>query len=129
VSDEPFPSAVGSSVVFENDRVRVWEMTLAPGEHCDYHQHHHDHVILYPGAGRMRGQEYGGAEWGLVQEAEPGFVMYRAVGNAGPLPPHRLKNLSDETVVHYIIELLGPSPSDSAGPWEHNDRGRVELPA
>jgi quercetin dioxygenase-like cupin family protein len=129
VSEESFPPAVGSTVLFENDRVRVWEMTLAPGEHCDYHRHHHDHVILYPQAGQMRGQEFGGQEWGLVQEAEPGFVMYRTVGQAGPLPPHRLKNTGTETVVHYIVELLGESPSASAGPWQHNDHGRIVLPA
>jgi quercetin dioxygenase-like cupin family protein len=124
VSESVYPSAVGSVVLFENARVRVWEMTLQPGDQCDYHQHHHDHVILYPEAGTMRGQELGQTDWGLVQDAEPGFVLYRTVGHAAPLTPHRIKNLSDVPVVHYIIELLDESPSAETLPWEHNDRGR-----
>ena len=33
---------VGSELLFENDRVRVWSMTLAPGESCEYHRHEND---------------------------------------------------------------------------------------
>jgi quercetin dioxygenase-like cupin family protein len=124
VSEVTHPPTVGSTVLFENQRVRVWELTLEPGAHREYHQHHHDHVILYPQAGTMRGQELGDPDWGIVQEAEPGFVLYRTVGNAAPLTPHRLKNLTDEPVVHYIVELLDESPSTEPQPWEHNDRGR-----
>jgi hypothetical protein len=58
----------------------------------------------------MRGQEFGEPNWGIVSDAEPGFVLYRTVG-AVPLRPHRLKNLSDVPVVHYIVELLDKSPS------------------
>jgi quercetin dioxygenase-like cupin family protein len=126
MSEAVYSPAVGSVVLFENARVRVWEMTLQPGDHCEYHQHHHDHVILYAQAGSMRGQELGQADWGIAQNADPGFVLYRTVGNTAPLTPHRLKNLSDFPVVHYIIELLDESPSAEALPWEHNDRGRFE---
>jgi len=28
---------VADAVVFENERVRVWEMTLEPGEASDFH--------------------------------------------------------------------------------------------
>jgi quercetin dioxygenase-like cupin family protein len=122
--DETFSSAVGSAVLFENDRVRVWEMKLEPGEYCDYHQHHHDHVILYAQAGTMRGQELGQADWGITQDAEPGFVLYRTVGSSAPLKPHRLKNLSDVPVTHYVIELLETSPSETDEPWVHNSRGQ-----
>jgi hypothetical protein len=123
MGEQAFSSSVGSTVLFENDRVRVWEMILQPGEHCDYHQHHHDHVILYAETATMRGQELGDADFGIVQDTEPGFVLYRTVGSAGPLNPHRLKNLSEVPVTHYIVELLETSPSPTVQPWEHNDRG------
>lgn len=123
MSETGYPSAVGSTVLFENDRVRVWEMILQPGEHCEYHQHHNDHVILYGQTATMRGQELGDEGWGIVQDTEPGFVLYRTVGSGGPLTPHRLKNLSDRPVTHYVLELLEPSPSPTVQPWAHNDRG------
>jgi hypothetical protein len=120
---QPFSSAVGSTVLFENDRVRVWEMILQPGAHCEYHQHHHDHVILYAETASMRGQELGDADWGIIQDTQPGFVLYRTVGSGGPLKPHRLKNLSGFPVTHYIVEMLETSPSPTVQPWQHNDRG------
>lgn len=125
MEESSYPDAVGTTLLFENDRVRVWEMVVDPGEYFDYHSHRHDHVIIYPQAATMRAQELGDPDWGIVQDAEPGFVLARTVGHARPLTPHRLKNVGDETVVHYIVELLEESPSESSSPWEHNDRGRM----
>ncbi|WP_433504051.1 hypothetical protein ACQP04_31005 [Pseudonocardia halophobica] len=119
------PTSPGDTLIFENDRVRVWSMTLAPGGMFDFHQHHHDHVVLWPDAGDAQAQELGDPDWGLVQHAEPGFVLYRTVGRTRPLPPHRIRNLGPEPVTHYIVELLEPSPSEESEPWVFNDRGRV----
>src|SRR5262245_61661671 len=38
--------SVGSNVVFEDDRVRVWVLKLAPGEQSDVHQHELDHLLI-----------------------------------------------------------------------------------
>ena len=84
-----YPEAPGDTLIFENDRVRVWSMTLEPGQLFDFHQHHHDHVVLWPEAGTAQAQELGDPDWGLVQEARPGFVLYRTVGHRAPLSPHR----------------------------------------
>ncbi|HEX6310906.1 MAG TPA: hypothetical protein VF152_04720 [Acidimicrobiia bacterium] len=37
---------VGSKVLFENDRVRVWELRLEPGERSDVHRHELDHILI-----------------------------------------------------------------------------------
>jgi hypothetical protein len=37
---------VATRVLFENDRVRVWEMDLAPGERSATHRHEHDYVLV-----------------------------------------------------------------------------------
>jgi len=36
---------VGTSKVFENDRIIVWEFVLEPGERTPCHTHHHDYVF------------------------------------------------------------------------------------
>jgi hypothetical protein len=120
-----FTSAPGNTLIFENERVRVWAMTLAPnGGTYDFHQHHHDHLILWPEAGRAQGQEYGQDGWGIEQVAEPGFAFFKTVGRSGPLHPHRLRNLEDHPVTHYIIELISePSPSEGPLPNQINDLG------
>ena len=37
---------VGTKVVFENDRVRVWVLQLAPGERSAVHRHDLDHLLI-----------------------------------------------------------------------------------
>ncbi|MCK0516519.1 hypothetical protein [Williamsia sp. DF01-3] len=123
------PPTPGDTLIFENDRVRVWSMTLEPGGMFDFHQHHHDHVVIWPAAGNAQGQELGDDEWGITQHAEPGFVLYKTVGSAKPLNPHRIRNLGNETVTHYVVELLETSPSETELPWQHNDRGSFTTPA
>ena len=36
---------VASRVLFEDDDVKIWEMTLEPGEHTDLHHHEHDYYL------------------------------------------------------------------------------------
>jgi hypothetical protein len=37
---------VGSKVVFEDERVRVWVLKLAPGERSAIHRHEVDHLLI-----------------------------------------------------------------------------------
>ena len=132
MEERTFSPNPGDTLLFENERVRVWSMTLGPYQEVDFHQHHHDHVIIWPSSGRAQGQqyesqEYGSDEWGIVQNAEPGFVLYKTVGSEHPLTPHRIRNLRDETVEHFIVELLEPSPSLTELPWAYNDRGEFSA--
>ena len=36
---------VGTRVIFEDDRVRIWELRLEPGEHSALHHHDHDYYL------------------------------------------------------------------------------------
>jgi len=36
---------VANHILYEDDDVRVWEMTLQPGEHTDLHKHEHDYIL------------------------------------------------------------------------------------
>lgn len=38
---------VATKVLFENDRVRVWEMALEPGERSDLHRHDLDYMLVF----------------------------------------------------------------------------------
>jgi hypothetical protein len=37
---------VGTEVVFENDRVRIWQLRLEPGERSAIHRHDLDNVLI-----------------------------------------------------------------------------------
>ncbi|MGE0387671.1 MAG: cupin [Gammaproteobacteria bacterium] len=36
----------GGTLLFENDRVRIWEMRLAPGERSRLHTHDRDYILV-----------------------------------------------------------------------------------
>lgn len=111
---------VGTDVLFENDRLRVWRMALAPGESSDLHVHQHDHVFVYANPSVMSATIPSEGS-NVRQPSDEGFVYYREVGSEG-LPPHQLTNVGDTVSVHYIVELLGPSASAVPQPAEHNGR-------
>jgi hypothetical protein len=46
VSTERQLGGVGTKVVYEDDRVRVWILKLAPGERSAVHQHELDHLLI-----------------------------------------------------------------------------------
>jgi hypothetical protein len=45
---------VGTRVVYENDRVRVWEMDLAPGDRSATHRHDLDYLLVFLAGDRIR---------------------------------------------------------------------------
>lgn len=112
---------VGTALLFQNDRVRVWEMVLAPGETCPPHRHTRDYLMVYPAAALIRS---GPADRPVVQRLGEGMVAYAAVGPAG-LDAHAITNVGAAESRHYVIELLGPSSAASPRPPEHNGRGEV----
>lgn len=44
---------IASKLLFENDRVRVWEMRLEPGQDGPVHKHDNDHVLIQISGDRM----------------------------------------------------------------------------
>jgi len=37
---------IATRVLMENDRVKIWEMDLAPGEESDIHEHTMDYILV-----------------------------------------------------------------------------------
>jgi hypothetical protein len=119
---DPYQPNPGETLLFENERVRVWSMTVDPGNAGLWHSHQHDHVLIWPWDGKSKGQMWGDDEPTTTQNAQESFVLFKAVGKSG-LHPHRLHNVDIATKTHFIVELLEPSPYEEEGPYVHNDRG------
>jgi beta-alanine degradation protein BauB len=115
---------VGTTLLFENDQVRVWEMVLPPGAECQPHRHQHDYLMLYSTPSTIEATLDDGRP--VLQHLDAGMVAYRAVGQAG-LEPHAISNAGPAASHHFVVELLGASSAPTARPPEHNGRGRTEL--
>jgi hypothetical protein len=51
-ADRPL-GAIADRVLFENDRVRIWEMKLDPGAEGPVHRHDLDHILVQIDGDRM----------------------------------------------------------------------------
>ena len=110
--------AVGTELLFENDRVRVWGMELAPGESSPHHRHESDYVYVYSTPSRIA-VDIPGRER-TVQDYEEGFVQYNVVGGG---IEHSITNVAEEPHQQFIVELKGPSSSED--PLRPQNNGRV----
>jgi quercetin dioxygenase-like cupin family protein len=94
---------VGSKLLFDNDRVRVWEVRLEPGDRCSFHSHTHPYfwTCVSEGTGRQRSSD-GAIRTGRYEVGQTYFSEHSV---ADPLV-HDLENVG-ETVLRFVtVELL-----------------------
>ena len=91
---------IGTALLFENDRVRIWEVRLAPGERGAPHHHELDHVLVQIRGDRIAVESAPDSPtpWGPYLEAPiaPGDFSYMRRGgietavNVGTEPFHEI---------------------------------------
>ncbi|MBV9663618.1 MAG: cupin [Actinobacteria bacterium] len=95
---------VGTKVVFENDRVRIWELKLAPREKSDVHRHDLDHILVLVSGDRIAVQpepDTGGPYKDyLAADVIPGMAVFVERGGV-----ETAINVGDEPYVEVIVEL------------------------
>jgi quercetin dioxygenase-like cupin family protein len=94
---------VGSRLLLENDRVRVWELCLEPGEESDLHEHTLDYVLIQVGGDRIAGvfEPDSANHQGIVEaEVAPGSVMFLERGNVA-----RARNVGRQPFHEIVVEL------------------------
>jgi hypothetical protein len=47
------PNMVATKLLFENHKVKIWEMRLQPGQRGELHKHKYDHVLVQVSGDRM----------------------------------------------------------------------------
>ena len=93
---------VADHVLFEDDKVRIWEMKLEPGEHSDLHHHAHDYYLIIFSGDLVAGVTPKGAEF-------PSFVgKVPAAGNTVGVPKGMTEwawNVGEQTYHEVLVEL------------------------
>ena len=94
---------VGTTVWFENDRIRVWEITLAPGERGPFHSHITNYfwTVVEPGRGLQRFSDGTFAVRDYV-EGETKFLEH----TPETALIHDLENIGDTVLRFVTVELL-----------------------
>jgi mannose-6-phosphate isomerase-like protein (cupin superfamily) len=95
--------AVGTNLWFENDRVRVWEVRLEPGERGPFHAHLADYfwTVVEEGRGLQRLADGTFA----VRQYRVGETMFIENTPERPLI-HDLENVGDTVLRFVTVELI-----------------------
>lgn len=103
---------VGTKLLFENDRVKVWEMDLAPGEETALHRHDHDYLMVILEGDRIAGVPAPGADPAVDRYIEadivPGLCVFRSSGHT-----EIARNIGVRRYYEIIVELKDPAPADA----------------
>ncbi|PLT29223.1 hypothetical protein [Peribacillus deserti] len=97
-----FNGHIGSELVFENNRVRVWNMTLAPGEKMPAHRHVLDYFWTAVTPGRFLQRNHDGTTYESSYDA--GVTHYYKVEH-GEFALHNLENVGDTTMIFTTVEF------------------------
>ena len=120
---------IGTRVLLENSRVRVWEVALGAGEAQGWHLHHNPYVVLCLATSPCRMDWLDGSTARELSETIGGSV-YRPVS-----PVHMLTNQGPDPYRNRLIELLDlgeeatGEPQTVGVPADTAFEGSVDAPA
>ena len=98
------PSAdIGTKLLFENERVKVWEIKLAPSERAPFHRHTHNYFYVCVDPGRVRTRFPNGYYAEGDEDVGNVEFMEHSPDNPGI---HDLENVGETTIRYTTVELL-----------------------
>ena len=103
LAEAPGNTDVGTRLWFANDRIRVWEVRLAPGERGPFHAHTRRYfwTVVDGGIGRQR--TLGGSM--ITREYHVGDTSYSEHSPDEPMI-HDFENAGDTPIRFVTVELL-----------------------
>jgi quercetin dioxygenase-like cupin family protein len=101
----PTNLAVGTTLWFENDRLKVWEVKLEPGERGPFHAHTRNYFWTVVEGGRGLQRMGNGTFW--ERDYRVGDTSYLEHTPQTALI-HDLENVGDSVLRFVTVELLDP---------------------
>jgi len=113
-SDWPWPDSLDAltaaadyhRVLFENERVRVLEVRIGPGQFVPVHTHRWPSVVHTLSSGDFIRRDAQGNITFDSRQAPPGAVPEAQW--LGPLPPHSVENVGPTEIRLFSVELKTP---------------------
>jgi len=103
MEDNRFNPVVGSTLVSETDKLRVWHLLVPAGKRCTFHRH----VLDYFWTCHTHGTARGYFEDGSITETVhfPGDTRHLSYG-AGEYLLHSVENIGDTDLLFTTVEFL-----------------------
>ena len=96
---------VGTKLLFENERVRVWDLALEPGESVEKHIHRTDYFFVVINGGSLRHVDPENPANDRAVNFEDDLVVFREATDS---VHDRLVNVGDTPYRNLVIELKKP---------------------
>ena len=98
---------IATKLLSENDRVRIWEMRLEPGQRSALHKHDNDYIMIQISGDRMAADfeadsagPWGGEATRVEGDIAPGNVIYAEAGGI-----ETAINVGKEPFYEIVVEL------------------------
>lgn len=103
LQDNAFNGCVGSVLVSETDRVRVWHLSIPAGKRCNFHRHVLDYFWTAHTAGKSRNYY----EDGSIVDVEYGKGETKHMSFArGEYMIHAVENIGSTDLLFTTVEFL-----------------------
>ena len=103
---------IGTNVIYEDDKVRVWRLKLGPGEESPVHQHDLDHLLVQVSGDRIavipEPDTQGPFTEMLEADVVPGAVVHVRRGGV-----ERARNVGSLPYLEVIVELKEPGAPEA----------------
>ncbi len=99
---------IGTAELFENERVKVWDFVLEPGDTFAMHTHRRDHLIVVVEGGDLVVRYADGRT--QAYSPQPGDLHYGRV-DGGAADTHDACNVGTTRYRNLIVELKEPRRS------------------
>ena len=111
---------VGTELLSEADRVRIWTIRLKPGERVGFHRHVLDYFwsAISPGRGRQHLQDGSTVE----HTYRAGETRHETYGK-GEFKVHDLENIGDTELVFATVEFLNSANAPLSVPQAKRPNG------
>ena len=108
-----FMGEVGTTKVYENEKIIVWEFTLEPGEETPLHEHKHDYIFYIQNGSKLQvfGEE--GNDLGTLDattgsvfafKVENGYLVSTDEKNLRVPVTHTAKNVGTSSYKEILVE-------------------------
>ena len=99
---------VGTELLFENERVRVWDLCLSSGERIETHRHECDYLYVVIGDGQLQ-TEFPDGTSDPPRQMRDGDVRFRPVEGEAV---HAARNVGATPWRNIVVELKREKPED-----------------
>jgi predicted metal-dependent enzyme (double-stranded beta helix superfamily) len=107
MTDDRVFGDIGTKVIYEDETVRVWRLTLSPGQESPIHRHGLDHLLVQVSGDRIavipEPDTQGPYAEVLEADVVPGAVIHVRRGGV-----ERARNVGTQPYLEVIIELKDP---------------------